>query len=221
MAKGKLKSHIDLPSLWNTGRINKSIDECKNVFGPGSKPLVLLADTAFQCLLHASKHGDVTLCKRLYIDLGGTQDGKAAAAAVRIEALKTWFGKYGPITAVRGEWKIKNDVDWRDATMWNLEGAVQRPFWEDMGAERVQEVNLETLMNMIKGLSKRIDKAVEEGRFKGDPVKAKAWADNVVSLAEESAKRITPADRGAKDKNLDVIKNAVEKSDNRLIKKAA
>lgn len=224
MASKVKKSGIDIPALWNTNRINQQIAECKKIFGPGSKSLTLLADTAFQCLLHASKHGDVTLCKRLYIDLGGSLDGKAAAAAVRIEALKTWFAKHGPITAVRGEWKIKNDVDWREPENWTLEAAVQRPFWEDMGAERVQEVTLETLMNMIKGLSKRIDKAVEENRFKGDPKAAKDWADNIVDFSAKAAQKMTPAQRGDKDANLEIIKNAVEKApkaDHRLLKGSA
>lgn len=202
------KTTATIPAEWNQKTLNGNIEKCVSVFGPGSTSLTLLSDTAFQCLLHASKHGDVTKCERLYMGLGGVAKGRAAAA-VRVEALKSWFGKHGPITARNGKWQIKEGKDWRDPYLWTLEEAVKSPFWEDMGAE-ARPVMFDNLWNLLKGLPKRIDKAVEEGTFKGDPVKVKEWANNVVSFAERQAQTLTPNDKGEQDVALETVKKVVQ-----------
>lgn len=193
-------------TLLSTGQINKNIEHVVKIFGPGSKDLKLMGETAFQCLLHASKHGDVTLCERLYMGLGGVKKG-TAAAAVRVEALKSWFAKMGPITARNGKWQIKDGVDWKDESMWDLKTASEKPFWEEMGAE-LRPMDFNNLMNLIKGLPKRVEKAADEGTYVGDVAAAKEWANQLVAFAEKSSEKLTPEQRGNKDLTNAVIAKA-------------
>lgn len=210
MAKSSKNLAITIPVLLAQKQLNGNIEKCISVFGPGSTSLTLLSETAFQCLLHASKHGDVTKCERLYMGLGGVAKGRAAAA-VRVEALKSWFAKHGPVTARNGKWQIKEGKDWRDASLWTLEDALKSPFWEDMGAE-ARPMGFDNLWNLLKGLPKRVDKAVEEGTFKGDPVKVKEWANNVVSFAEKQAASLSPEAKGETDLTQEVIREAASTS---------
>lgn len=205
-----------MPGLLATKAIQGNINKLVSIFGPGSKSLELLAETAFQCLLHASKHGDVTLCERLYKSLGGVDKGRAAAA-IRIEALKSWFAKHGPITARNGKWQIKEGTEWKDEKNWTLQEACDRPFWEDMGEERVQPFSVMNILTLLTGMPKRIDNAVEKGSFQGDAVAAKTYAANVLSFAEAEAKRLTPAQRGEHDKTADAILKAAETQETAVV----
>lgn len=219
--KTETDSKITVLTLWNLDRIKSSITECVKIFGPGSKSLELLHQTAFQCLYHASKHGDVTLCKRLFVGLGGSESNKGSTAALRVEAMKLWFAKMGPITAREGEWKLTDAYKAEpNPDAWKLEEAFSKPFWEFQREPNQVDVDLGVLLNIFKSAIKRMETANEQGKFKGSYDKTKAWAENVISFAEEQSKRISDKDKNSEDDNNKIIKNAVEKNA-RLIKKSA
>lgn len=218
MAK-KTKTTIDIPSIWTKDRVNSAIKECGSLFGPGSKNLALLHDTAFQCMYHARIHRDVTLGQNLYRALGGSEKDNQSFTAIRVEAMKLWFGKFAPITARGGVWKLTEDykaVDKDDEAacdpFWKLEEALKTPFWTLEPDRSGRDVDFEALMNIIAGVVKRIDRAQEQGTYKGDATKAKAWAENVIAFAKKSATGMSDKDKGTEDDNNKIIKSAVEKN---------
>lgn len=210
----KKTASFTIPALWNAGKINQSIDKVVSIFGPGADSVKLMGETALMCLLHAHKHGDVTLCQRLYKGLGGVTAGKSMAL-VRVEAFKTWLRECTPITATReGKFHFMEGKKWQDQENWNLEKAVSTPFWE-IEPERVMFVDFGNFMTILKGWVKKADKAHEEGRFKGDYVAAKELAANVVSFAEKAAEKLTLQQKGVADITEEAVKASVTSREDR------
>lgn len=155
-------------------------------------------EMACQDLLHAATHGDVSLCRHLYDALGGQMSSQRTAT------LKAWFVLMSgnQMTAEKGEWKMKKG--W-DKSKFQLDTAENTPYWTLAGEKEPTKMSIEQILGFIKGLSKKIDKAVEEDRFNGDPEKAKAIVAAVVDLATERAKRLTAQETGAVSNAADLI----------------
>lgn len=154
---------------------------------------------ACQDLLHCATHGDVSLMKHLYDTLGGDKGGPARTATI-----KQWFVLMSgdQLTAAKGEWKLKKG--WKPEGF-KLEEAENTPFWTLNPEKEQSKLSLEAILGMLKGFSKRIDSAVEKDTFNGDPDKAKALIAQVVSFADEKAKRLTPQERGEISDTADKI----------------
>lgn len=140
-----------------------------------------------ECLLHASEHGDVTLCQRLYDELPEGQ---------RKESIKLWFGKMGPITARQGVWKLKEG--WKKE-QFLLEKAEGSPFWVEFGAERPPRVfSAAAFMAMIQNAPQRMEKAIKEqqedgqAHFAGDVDASKEFFAELIDFAKKAAEKYTP-----------------------------
>lgn len=144
---------------------------------------------ACEDLQHAALHGDVSLCKDLYDKLGG------AMSSARTATLKAWFVLMSgnQMTAEKGEWKLKKG--WT-ADKFTLDKAEATPYWTLAGEIEPKNLSLEQILKIMGGLTKRIDKAVENDKFKGDSVAAKDIVTAVVDFATERAKRLTAQQRG-------------------------
>lgn len=174
--------------LRNAGYLNKARGQ---IISAAGKLGDMLHTHMCECLLHASKHGDVTLAEKLYKEL---PDGQ------RKESIKLWFGKMGPITARQGVWSLKKD--WKPE-MFKLEEAEKSPFWVEFGSERAPQVfSVASLINMLKNAPKRIEKAIKEQQedgkehFAGDVEASKDFISNLINFADEQAKKLKPQDLG-------------------------
>lgn len=145
---------------------------------------------ACEDLQHAMLHGDVSLCKHLYDALGGQNPSHARTAS-----LKAWFVLMSgeQMTAEKGDWKLKKG--WK-AENFKLEEAENTPYWSLAAEADPKHLTIEAMLNIMRNFSKRIDKASENGTFDGDASKAKELFSNVVSFAEERAKRLTAQEQG-------------------------
>lgn len=183
-------THKLIPALLAAASIGTNITTLGAALGPQSTNIQLLADTAVQTLLHAQKHGDVGLCQRLYESIGGNK------GAVRGESMKMWFGAMSPIRVKKGVWSLKKG--WK-ADDFKMQAAVDKPFWEWAGAEKVVFFNADNALAVLKGLVKRVDKSVEEGKFKGDPVKTKAALAKATNALTLELSTMNAIERGEVD----------------------
>lgn len=185
---------LTIPALLAAATIGSNIDTLGKALGPKSTNIVLLADTAVQVLLHAQKHGDVGLCQRLYESIGGN------TGAIRGESMKLWFGAMAPIRVKRTDghlvWSLKKG--WK-ADDFKMQEAVDKPFWEWAGAEKVVFFNADNALAIVKGLLKRVDTANEEGKFKGDVTKTKVVLSKVVNLMTAELATMNAIERGEVD----------------------
>lgn len=193
-----------IPPVWDGKVFDKNIKKLQSVLGTDSPTLVLLAEAAVQALLHAYHHGDPVYCQRLYDALGGTK------GAVRTESMKVWFGLMGPITAKTNKegqrvWAMKKDWSVDKDSKFRLQDAVNQPFWEFMGPEKVKDFSFNGALATLKSLIKRVDTSVEKGTFKGDADATKASLTAVYSFAEAQAKKLTPKQRGEEDATAEVL----------------
>lgn len=136
---------------------------------------------ACEDLLHASIHGDVSLCRDLYDKLGG------AVSPARTATLKQWFMSMsgGQMTAEKDTWKLKKG--WKPE-LFLLDQAEASPYWTMGGEVAPKEMSIEAFLKTLAGYAKKIDKAVEEERFTGDPEAAKKLVSQVIDFASARAK---------------------------------
>lgn len=185
-----------IPALLTAKLIAANISRLGKALNPKGPTMTLLHDTAMQTLLHAQQHGDVTLCQRLFEAVGGD------TGSIRGGAMKAWMAAHAPITAIKGKWSMKKG--WK-ATDFKIEEAGSKPFWEWAGAEKATTITGASIFNVIKGLLKRVDNAVEKGTFKGDPVAVKDALNNVVSFSAAAEAKLSLAQKGEVDETAEVI----------------
>lgn len=183
-------SKLTIPALLAAATIGSNIDTLGKALGPKSTNMQLLADTAVQVLLHAQEHGDVGLCQRLYESIGGNK------GAVRGESMKVWFGAMAPIIVRKGVWGLKDK--WKKADF-KIQDAVDQPFWEWAGAEKTVFFNADNALAVIKGLLKRVDTSVENGKFKGDPAKTKLAISKAADALKVELASMNAIERGEVD----------------------
>lgn len=153
---------------------------------------------ACEDLQHAALHGDVSLCKHLFDTLGG------AESAQRTATLKAWFVMMSgdQMTADKGEWKLKKG--WT-VDKFNLDKAENTPYWTLGGEKAPTAMSFEAFLKMLEGFPKRIDKAVSEDRFNGDPDAVKAIVAGVIDFTKERAKKLTKQQTGELSNQADAI----------------
>lgn len=181
---------LAIPALLAAATIGSNITTLGNALGPKSTNMVLLADTAVQVLLHAQEHGDVGLCQRLYESIGGNK------GAVRGESMKAWFAAMSPITVRKGVWGLK--AKWKKDDF-KMQDAVNQPFWEWAGPEKHVYFTADSALAILKGLSKRVDKSVEDNKFKGDAAKTKAALNAATNALLKELNAMNAIERGEVD----------------------
>ncbi len=132
---------------------------------------------AIQCMLHAQKHGDVTLMDSLVNSLGKSH---------RKLGLMIWVTGFSPI-AWNGDGKVGLlKAETKKFVAFDIEGADETPFWmyePSNEATKQGPLSLEALQAIINRMAKRIDKAELEGRIEGDVVAMKAYVNNLKKVA--------------------------------------
>lgn len=192
-----------IPALMTAAKIGGLIEKVGKTVTSLKEDLHM---AGIQTLMHAQAHGDVTLCKRLLDTLDSEGD---RTSVVRAEALKLWMGKMGPIVARQGVWSLKKGWNKDD---FKIQEAMDVPFWQfSNDSARPNIVTPETLLNIVKGLLKRMDTAQSESRFLGDVSKTKATISNVIQLFEKDVAAMSPEERGQDDKTKQVILDAAKK----------
>jgi len=132
--------------------------------------------TAVQCLLHAKEHGDPRKMDNLI---------KALGKAHRSKTLKLWAETYSPIRW-NGDGKVGIlPKDSKKYQPFDIDGADETKFW-DLQEETVKKpLTLAALKKIVEGLTRKVDKAVEDGAIaEGENVvDMKAWIAKVQAAA--------------------------------------
>lgn len=175
---------------------------------------------ACEDLVHARTHGDVTLCQHLFTTLGGALKGKSYAHT-RVEALKAWFVAMSgnQMTADGDTWKMK--AGWTAEKFAEEEDMLKSPYWTLTAEKKPDNMSWETILKLLQSLPGRIDRAVTQDKFNGDPEKIKGIITGVVSFAEEKAKRLSAKDLGTLEDKADKVLKAGEKIPHGPIKDVA
>ena len=171
---------------------------------------------ACEDLFHAARTGDVTLCKHLFDVLGGSEKG---ASAIRTASLKNWFFEMSgqQIVARKEGWGLKKG--WA-ADKFKLELAEKTPYYAEPEREP-KNLSLAQILNSLAGYVRKVDRAVETDTFNGDPEAAKAILSDVISLANERAKRLTKQQTGEISDKADTILKDGEVSSEPSVEAAA
>lgn len=122
-------------------------------------------NNAVQCLLHAEKHGDTSLMRRLLMDIVDVKTG------YRRQGLINWMRKHSPME-LKGDVINLTGTDGKgNKRPFLVEKANQTPFWTDAdNAERVAKpVFKDTLMSKIDTATRDFNAAIEN-TVNGKPV---------------------------------------------------
>ena len=78
-----------------------------------------------------------------------------------------------------------------------------------------QDMNWGSILKRLQGLVKQIDRAVDEGHFKGDPEKVKSIVSNVVDFAAVAGKKLSAQEAGEtlKAVNIEEMKAMIDPAD--------
>ena len=150
----------------------KKIDDAIKSIGERSQILDFdIHTTAVQCLLHAEKHGDPRKMNNLINALG---------KAHRAKTLKLWVETYSPIRW-NGDGKVGIlPKDSKKYVPFQIEEADAMKFW-DLQQETVKKpLTLAALKKIVEGLTRKVDKAVEDGAI--------AEGENVIAMKDWIAK---------------------------------
>lgn len=165
----------------------------------------LVHETACECLLHASLHGDVMPSQRLYLALGGALDtqGRQIAAKstiIKSESVKAWFVKMSgnQYTARNGTWGLKDK--W-SPDKFLLDLAEATPIQAFAPAERVVSFSAESILNRIDGFAERVKQDYarnEEDKpyFVGDYDKTMAVVNDIRAFAHKRIEQENPREMG-------------------------
>lgn len=112
---------------------------------------------AVQCMLHAEKHGDTSLMRRLLIEVVDAKTGYRRAGLIN------WMRRWSPME-LSGDTINLSGLDAAGVKrLFNVEEANAKPFWTDSrNAERVAKpVYQDTLLNGVDRSVKAIIEAIE------------------------------------------------------------
>jgi vesicle coat complex subunit len=138
-------------------QINKTI---KAIAASAGKLQDKIHACAMECLEHAEAHGDATLIDNLI---------KALPNGQRVTTLREWVQEFTPV-----RWNKDGEVALISKKSklyegFKLDQAKDLPYYAWAGAEKsTKPLTLEALMNLVRNLDKRIDKAVEKENIDGD-----------------------------------------------------
>jgi len=200
--------------------VGKMIDD---VFKAADDTGKLLHEAAIQCVLHIQDHGDTGMLARLV--KGGEE------RALNMRGLKFWLGHYFPITVRGDNWSlIKTDsdtyaklvernigklepVEGPGGRLFWIDEADANPFWslgevQKDNARQITRLTTATVMGQLAGITKRLDAAINSGKFVGDTKLADKLADVVTDTianftkehkAELRAERLLAAEAAEQD----------------------
>lgn len=157
----------------------------------------LVHDTALQCMGHAMEHGDLTLIAELiggkFIKKGvvtGEYAGVLAGTGYGIGDLKSWVMGHTPIRFNNSTGAIGIPKDKNIPENWQLDLAEANPFYThpDYMGRSVNRPpwSMDTIISRVQNMVKSIDRAVEEGKYEGDPEAAKALIAAMLKVEKPS-----------------------------------
>lgn len=82
-------------------------------------------DNAVQCLMHAEKHGDTSLMRRLLVETIGGKNG------YRTQGLVAWMRTHSPMMLKGDTINLSGTDDKGNKKPWLIEAAARTPFWLD------------------------------------------------------------------------------------------
>jgi hypothetical protein len=125
-------------------------------------------NNAVQCLMHAEKHGDTSLMRRLIIEVLGT---RTAATGYRTQGLINWMRKHSPMELKGDTINLTGTDGHGNKRPFLIEKAQNTPFWSDPdNAERVAKpVFQDTLFSPVNRSIKAFYQAIEN-TVNGKPV---------------------------------------------------
>lgn len=116
--------------------------------------------TAVQCLAHAEKHGDVTLCGRLIGAMGH---------ASRRQDLIAWFAYFGPVAINAKTFKpTQRKATHEQYRKYDVAGAEETPFWVLIQDKPPAPLAFSDIVGRTWAALKAAETAQGEGRFVGD-----------------------------------------------------
>jgi hypothetical protein len=160
----------------------------KLVATTGAKLNTLIHETAMMIANHAKEHGDCTRALML---------AKAMPASMRRTMLVLWFHTYTPIRVMLQNDKVGISKEGTKLFIpWNLEEGQQTPFFELAEQNPEQPpMDIEKILGLIAGLSKRIEKKIEAGEVLPDAVEgAKSVTRALAAIKVEKGKPANNAD---------------------------
>ena len=90
-------------------------------------------DNAVQCMLHAEKHGDTSLMRRLLMEIVGKDTG------YRRQGIIGWMRLYSPMELVKDVIKLTGvSPTTGEKRAWDVETAAKTPFWTNRKLDEVQ-----------------------------------------------------------------------------------
>ena len=178
-----------MPSMLEEKQVGINIDK---ILAQGKVYQKDIHDMAIQCLLHFKEHGNLTLANHLV--------NEALPSAIRRDALIHWFVAFAPCVYLDNDkfvtkakrvattqpsetWKRKLCKD-RSATASNfdIKAACQMPFWVLTKQPDVTPLTIDKIEQLVKALSKRIEKNVKEGTFEGEKMEFDAMQTRLDDL---------------------------------------
>lgn len=160
MSKSQLMSEAgavvyQLPELMDKEAIKTAQDGIKTSL---SKLDMLIHNNAVQCLLHAHKHGDTSLMRRLLVDIVGKDSGYRRAGIIGWMRIHTPMELVGDVIKLTGI----NEVTGQKRP-WDIEGADKTPFWKNRALDEavVKPVYRDTLMAKVNLAIKEFKAAVD------------------------------------------------------------
>ena len=106
------------------------------------------------------------------------------------------------MTAEKGVWKMKRD--W-SADKFLMGEAEKTPYFSERADPEVKPYSLAEIYKVLKSMPKRIEKAKENDKFKGDAAKVTALVLDMTQYLEEKAKRLSAQESGVLEEQADKI----------------
>jgi hypothetical protein len=161
---------LQLPAIWPVDDIKKGQDTIKvNLTSIDG----LIHENAVQCLMHAEKHGDTSLMRRLLVDIIDAKSG------YRRQGIIAWMRTYTPME-LKGDTINLSGVDAATGKKrpWRVQEANANPFRSDRKfAEQAKPIYRDTLLSKVNLMIKEY-KAAKANTKDGKPVDAsKAYLD--------------------------------------------
>ncbi len=155
-----------------------------------AKGLAMLQDAADQCILHAEKHGDVTLAQRLMQEVKDNCKGVVGAG------FRQWFEKYSPIAIIvddKGNVKAKLlKEDEPGYKPFDTAKAIEAPALEakevtQRSNQKIEPFSIAMVKQRIKGMLSQVDKATAEGGrgVIGNPDTIKTFINGILVAADK------------------------------------
>ena len=159
-----------------------------------------------QDLLHASMHGDVSLCQDICVKMGFGQDYTPAKAAVMKEWLFQFSGKQIVVrTDPRTKEKIWGLVKGWSAENFKLEEAQNTPYWTLFKDEIPKKFSLAQIIKMIEGLPRRVENNVTNETFIGDSTAAVEFSNELVDFVKARKAKYSKDQTGETELEADAL----------------